>query len=287
MFLGVLRYDWLDAWFKAGMDETARLSLIVEFCCIDIVKKKMSACALTFWIAGRGFAPVANDERLSLAMKENDPICLYWFMGSTYEKKPSAVLETVKEYVDEPSLFDSICKAMTIYTLHMRVLLSVCAVQLLCMESYPEELIINKTSNDTVVKLVNTWSVGLRTSRVYSIQSEALPRGYKRVLQSDALCCSLIHLLDKGCAFWVSIKNQITDDDSLENIVDMYFPDDIPDEWSTESRLKSHPLTLDVYKIQIHPESRIKKVFGSKCIVNPDWFANIKILFKTCRVPDM
>jgi hypothetical protein len=285
MYLGVLRIDWLDAWFQTTISDNDKLSLIAEFCTIDRgTKKKMSVCALTFWIAGRGLCPEASEMRIMMALQENDPICFYWFMGSVYDKKPTAVLDLVKTYVDEPSIFDSLSLAISMkQSIHMRVLLSVCAVQLLCMESYPERFVISDSRRLLVSDLLSKWTVGYRSSRVYTIN--ALPLGYKRVLASS-LCCPALQLMDKGTAFWQTVKALIVDDDSLESMYETYFPDDIPDEWSLIDRAKSHPNKLDVYKIQIHPEFRMKKVFSSVCVIRQPWFSTLNLLFKACRVPD-
>jgi len=284
-YLGVLRIDWLDAWFQTTVSDNDKLSLIAEFCAIDRgTKKKMSVCALTFWIAGRGLCPDASEERITQALQENDPISLYWFLGLDYDKKPTSVLELVKTYVDEPSIFDSLCLAISMkQSIHMRVLLSVCAVQLLCMESYPEKLYITDASRLLVSELLGKWTIGRRSSRLYSIV--ALPLGYKRVLAST-LCCSALQLIDKGTTFWQTVKAQVVDDDSLESMFETYFPDDCPDEWSLIDRAKSHPNKLDVYKIQIHPEFRMKKVFSSVCVIRQPWFSALNLLFKACRVPD-
>lgn len=291
IYLGVLHVNWLDLWFVESADDLEgykRLAMIVEFCKTDVdKKKKMPSTALTFWIAGRGFAPEASEERVSLALTENDPICLYWWMGSSYEKKPTALLETIKTYVDSVSIFDSISKAMALkVSLQMRILLSVCAVQILCLDIYPADHVIQDSTKTYLNSLDDKWYVGFRSSRLYAISNDVLPKGYKRVLQETALCCSPIELLENGCAFWKSIRNQIVDDDSLENIVEKYFPDDIPDEWSIEDRAYSHVLKLDAYKINIRPEYRMKKIWNATCVIAMDWYPHIKSLFKACRVPD-
>lgn len=278
MCLGIEFINWLDAWFKT--DDT-RLALIVEFCKIDRPKKKMSSCALTFWIGGRGFAPLASESRITQAISENDPISLYWFLGSSYEKRPSAVFEIVKSFVDDPSIFDSLNVAFQNANMQIKVLLSICAIQLLCENSYPHVMLIDESTKDLVTMLLDSWPVGYKISRRYTIHG--LPQGYKRSLQCS-LCCSALDLMDKGCTFWQKVKKTIIDDISLETTVTQYFPDDIPDEWSIQERVKSHVLVQDVYKVDIHPEYIMKKVFNAHCTIRSEWFHSIKVLYKACRV---
>jgi hypothetical protein len=124
---------------------------------------------------------------------------------------------------------------------------------------------------------------------LFQIKAEQLPRGYKRVLQADALCESAVKVMEMGCKFWLNVGALIQDDDTLESVVTEYFPDDIPDEWSTEDRAQSHPVALDVYKVHMKPEYRIKVVWGLKKHVPlflKSWYPTIKLLFKTCGVPD-
>jgi hypothetical protein len=95
--------------------------------------------------------------------------------------------------------------------------------------------------------------------------------------------------MEMGCKFWLNVGALIQDDDTLESVVEEYFPDDIPDEWSIEDRAQSHPVTLDVYKVHMKPEYRIKVVWGLKKHVPlflKSWYPAVKLLFKACGVPD-
>lgn len=294
MFMGSQRIDWLDAWFSVSCDAAGcdaggcqRLVLIAEFSERTVVRGQRSAQVLTFWIASRGLSPVASEDRVVQALGENDPICLYWWLGPAYDKKPSSLLSLLSSYVDSPELFDSLQKAMALkLSVHLRTLLSVCAVQLLCLESYPEPL--QSTRGAFVAELLSMWSTGGRQSRLFSIKPEMLPQGYKRILQADALCESAVKVMASGCKFWQTIGALITDDATLESVVDTYFPDDIPDEWSVADRAKSHPVALDVYKVFMKPEYRIKLVWKLKRVplFRRAMLPQIKLLFKACSVPD-
>lgn len=280
LYMGAKRIDWLDAWFHLDSD---KLLLVNEFCKRDSNGKGY----LTFWIACRGLSPVASEERITLALAENDPICLYWWLGPLYDKKPSAIINTISGFVDSPDIFNSLQKAMaTTISLQLRILLSVCAVQVLCLTSFPEPLI--STDNDFVKKLVDTWSVGRRSSRIFTIKPEHLPHGYKRSLQKDTLCVSAIKIMANGCIFWKSIEALIKDDISQEQIIDKYFPDDIPDEWSISDRAKSHPINLDEYFVHIKHEYRLRLNWNPKRVpfIYNAWRPTLTLLFKACSVPD-
>ena len=149
--LGFRRIDWLDAW----VNSVEKLVLVYEFCKKDYA----SSSYLTFWIAARGLSPVASEERVSLALSENDPICLYWWLGSEYDKKPSLLLNTIIGYVDSAEIFASLQKVMKWkLSLQLRTLLAVCAVQVLCLETQPAPLVC--TTHDTAKSLLLGWSVG-------------------------------------------------------------------------------------------------------------------------------
>jgi hypothetical protein len=297
MYMGAEKIDWLDAWFQLNLEDDKggcqRLVLVAEFCdrspCDRSVVKPLSLVK-TFWIACRGLSPVANEERVAQALAENDPICLYWWLGPTYEKKPTALMTAVANFVDSPELFDSLNRAMACkLSVQLRMLLSVCAVQLLCLDSYPDALVVTK--GPFVAELLgrDDWFVGGRKSRLFQIKAMQLPRGYKRVLQADALCESAVKVMEMGCKFWQNVGALIQDDDTLESVVSEYFPDDIPDEWSVQDRAQSHPVALDVYKVQMKPDYRVKVVWGLKKhvpIFLKSWYPAIKLLFKACGVPD-
>lgn len=286
MFMGAASVDWLDAWF-AATDSSSQLSLIESFCQRAATHNKQW---LTFWIAARGFSPTPSDERVALALDENDPICLYWWLGQQYEKKPSLVLGCLTTFVDSPEIFDSIKKAMALKMgLHMKTLLSVCAVQILCLKSYScaSALAMAGAVASASAEAVSSWTVGLRCSRLYTIREEQLPRGYKRVTQAEALCHSPFDLMKKGCSFWQRIAASVVSDESLESIVDTYFRDDSPDEWSIFDRSKSHPVKLDIYSVTMSPEYIIKLVWAGRIpVIKRSWYLSMKLLFKACRLPD-
>lgn len=279
--MGARRIDWLDAWFSG----TDRLVLVYEFCKRDSV----SSGYLTFWIAARGVSPVASETRVSLALSENDPFCLYWWLGPEYDKKPSLLLNTVEGYVDSTEIFASLKAAMKCkFSLHLRTLLAVCAVQVLCLETHPAPLIC--TGHEFVKSLLATWVVGRKSSRIFEITADMLPRGCKRVLQSEGLCIGAKTIMAQGCRFWQNVGLLIADCDDItyENVVDTHFPDDIPDEWSVHDRAKSHPVKQNMYKVHIKHEYRIRLFWNPKRvpIIREGWRGQLTMLFKACAILD-
>jgi hypothetical protein len=289
MYMGAARVDWLDAWFLVDDSDVGgcqRLVLIVEFCRRTCNEKRLW---LPFWIAVRGLSPVSDDDRVSIAIAENDPICLYWWLGQQYEKKPSTLVSKLCEFVDCPELFDGIKKGLALKLgLHLKTLLAVCAVQVLCLLEYPDRFVASESAGAFVAKLLGSWSTGLRSSRLFPIRSEQLPRGYKRVLQADTLCESAVKVMSSGCKFWQLIGALIKDDDTLESVTSEYFPNDIPDEWSIADRSLSHPVALDIYKVTMKPEYRIKLVWSCRYlpVIRRSWYPDMKLLFKACDAPD-
>ena len=94
-----------------------------------------------------------------------------------------------------------------------------------------------------------SFVIGRKKSRLYAIPSVAL-YGTKR----GSTLCTMNHftgLYDvekgiKGCPFWDEVlceyqrHGKWVSDDAQTAFYDLYFPDDIPDEWSKEEKMKSH-----------------------------------------------
>ena len=156
-----------------------------------------------------------------------------------------------------------------------------------------------------------TIPVGKKAARLYSIPSVAL-YGTKR----GTTLCSEYHihgLYDiekaiKGCPFWDDALKEYqrqgkwVSNDALEAFYDEYFPDDIPDEWSKEEKMKSHgqgllnkgeKMTLARYaRIHFTKPSRlaftvkVRKLDGIEgcCVVDAIQFdEKVEILLKPLR----
>jgi hypothetical protein len=117
-----------------------------------------------------------------------------------------------------------------------------------------------KKNTTVALALWDYWNkqIGRRKARVYTIPVEALnattTRGRLPAIYTniDDIRNPVV-LLPEGCSFWkeISIKIGLTvdadtgtahypNDDVLEAFYEQYFPDDIPDEWSTADQEKSH-----------------------------------------------
>lgn len=274
LFLGVKHINWLDAWFASRS-----LSLIAEFS--GLIKKGRSSCCLkTFVMAARGFSLEQDQEKVEASIDANDPFSFYWWSG--FEKAPTALFDYVKEFVEDPSLFASLEKAMGLFpVLSMKTLISAAAVQLLCMKSYKDIYVV--TENAATVELYD----GLIKNRIYAIKLSMLPCRHVRVTQWDALCKSQREIIEgAGSRFWVEQGARITDDESLEAVTEELFPEDCPDEWSIANRAFSHPDKFVKYKIHIKPSYRCKLLWSFSPALRNSWSMRMELLFKACSAPE-
>jgi hypothetical protein len=277
MFLGASHINWLDAWFS-GRD----LRLIEEF--PSLIKKGRTALGLkTFIMVARGFSLEQDLDKVSLALEENDPFSFYRW--SAFEKAPSALFEFVKERVDEPSLFDSIGKALDLFSvLSMKSLLTAAAVQLLCLRSYRDNYVISSESKG--LGLLEMYD-GLKQNRAYKIVGSMLPCRHKRNTQWEVLCKSHREIImGAGSRFWSDVAARISDDDVFETVSEELFPEDCPDEWSIADRAVSHPDKFVKYKQHIRPTYRCKLLWGFVPALRVEWFDALNTLFKACLAPE-
>ncbi len=101
-----------------------------------------------------------------------------------------------------------------------------------------------------LVATIEEWKeiVGRRKRRVFPIPHECLYYGTKRgrLSNKESTLKTLYTVSDKtveGCPFWNRvIEDEVPwlEDDRKEAFYDLYFPDDIPDEWSKQDQEKSH-----------------------------------------------
>jgi len=96
---------------------------------------------------------------------------------------------------------------------------------------------------------IGTLPIGTKAARLYPIPSMALygtPRGQRLSSNYDVSGLHDVEKGIKGCPFWDDVLRQFqrngkwVSDDAMEAYYEQYFPDDIPDEWSREEKLKSH-----------------------------------------------
>jgi hypothetical protein len=277
MFLGAGYINWLDAWFS-----TRDLRLIEEF--PALIKKGRTSLGLkTFIMVARGFALEQDLDKVRVALDTNDPFTFYRW--SAFEKAPTALFEFVKEFVDEPALFDSIGKAFELFSvLSMKSLLAAVAVQLLCLRSYRDDYVIDPCSKGE--ELLERHD-GLKNNRVYKIVGSMLPCRHKRATQWEVLCKSHKEIITgAGSRFWSDVAASISDDDVFEQVTEELFPEDCPDEWSIADRAVSHPDKFVKYKQYIRPTYRCKLLWGFVPVLRIEWFPALDTLFKACLAPE-
>jgi hypothetical protein len=121
-----------------------------------------------------------------------------------------------------------------------------CAVLMLCLSDAKRESSFRIRPPTSLSLLL---PIGTKAARLYPIPSMALygtPRGQRLCSDYDVSGLHDVEKGIKGCPFWDDILRQFqrngkwVSDDAMEAYYEQYFPDDIPDEWSREEKLKSH-----------------------------------------------
>lgn len=107
---------------------------------------------------------------------------------------------------------------------------------------------------------IDVWKSleGKRARRVYKIRVEAIQYGVQRSNEPSNQC-NLIEIREpfwflRNSPYWEGVREDIgvkwgtivKNDDLKESFYDLYFPDDIPDEWSLKDQEKSHSYGLRV-----------------------------------------
>jgi len=142
-----------------------------------------------------------------------------------------------------------------------QILHQAAAVLFLCVRVSNRDQLRTPTFPENKILLGDwhTWTsqTNTRAARIHAIPPEALHTGTTRGQISTkytniADIREPIPLLLEGCAWWRRIVTEIgireeqdgtlvfPSDDSMEQLADTYFPDDIPDEWSSADQQKSH-----------------------------------------------
>jgi len=261
LLLGAPCIHWLDAWavVKGDVGGCQRLVLVAEFSRLvsSVAGRAPYQC---FVLAARGFAPVTDLEKVGLALGQSDAFRLYWHLGPM---KPALLVDGLCDFVDSPELFDSIKVAIKTCLAPTTMLLAAAAVQLLCMPEYPDTLAL--TCEADVASWLSEWEpmIGRRAGRLYELES---------TMPESELLCSALELMKKGCAYWQGVLVLVQDDSSHENLVDLHFPDDIPDEWSRSERGKSHP----VHVVGASREDKMKNIWSFTPALMKPWSTKFK-----------
>lgn len=128
-----------------------------------------------------------------------------------------------------------------------------CAIAAVCLtkKQLKESLQpLNLTILPETEVALKEWNIleGRRKRRVFKIPPEAI---YKRTergrMSNKETNLEVLYTLNyetlEGCPFWNRVLEEEApwlEDDRKEEFYDLYFPDDIPDEWSREDQEKSH-----------------------------------------------
>ncbi len=169
---------------------------------------------------------------------------------NNYNYKYKECLESLKDYD----------KLLGFKTNEYDIIIQCQAIVMMCITYENQEKsfkLLPETIDNTNIEILNTTSklIGYRDRRLYSIPKMCLYgitlRGRIRWSQNNLSQLNNIEKYIIGCPFWdetlkkyatIDENGQITwnSDDTMEQFYDTYFPDDIPDEWNKNDKLKSH-----------------------------------------------
>jgi hypothetical protein len=275
LLLGAPYVHWLDAWFsvKTDLGGCQRLVLVAEMGRLAAEKKpKASGPLKCFYAAARGPGP-ASTEAVAAAIAENDLFRLCWHLGPL---KPAELIESLCGFVDSPEIFNTFKQLVAGrgLTPPIKTLLSVAAVQVLCLDEIPD--VLEPEMSADVATWLAEWEplLGRRGGRVYSIE---LP-----LIGESELLGSAVEVMGRGCAFWQSELALIVGDETLETVVDRQFPDDIPDEWSFTERSKSHCRIAPSVSKRAREDMNQKMVelFGFAPVLRKSWLPRLRVFIK-------
>lgn len=152
--------------------------------------------------------------------------------------------------------FRSVCESLFPEDESIHLACQASAIAFLCLSPLYQKKSIYALTESVIdshsASCLSEWKSleGRRQRRVYTPPSECLSwmtsRGsnpYTKTTIKEVRNLSIDVLREKGCPFWQEVldaKNPWLNDDVFEEFWDIYFPDDIPDEWSSEDQKKSH-----------------------------------------------
>ena len=130
-----------------------------------------------------------------------------------------------------------------------------------------------------IQKEIEEWKTleGKRARRIYKIRIEALQYGVQRSNEPSNQC-NLNEIREpfrflRDSPYWEGVREDIgvkwgtisKNDDLKESFYDLYFPDDIPDEWSLKDQEKSHSYGLRVNGAtdEIQEKKHIRNFFST------------------------
>jgi len=282
VWLGAPAVAWLEAWTQVGPDVGGckRMTLVVEFTGLrrSLGRRRAPHTLQGFIMVARGFAPVADTERVVAALETNDFFTLYRYIGPEYAKSPSNLIEAVAAFVETPGLFDGFRNAIKTLRgeIQLKHLIAASAVQTLCLPEWPAELVMG--AQGEVAAWLEEWepTIGLRSGRIYPIKPTILPRNHKR---GQLTYGSATELMKEGCHFWQSILELGT-----ESLVD-----GLPSSWSIEEQNRSHSYESGgccSARTIIKPADRMRIVWGFSPALRKTWALPLKKLFDAVALPE-
>ena len=215
----------------------------------------------------------AHHQCLYRAIKQKK-ILLAWTL-----LRPLWCTEEILEYLEriaEPYQVKTfgILKTLSFFQKHtweQRALFLLC----LCSEKKAFQEIPLKEIPPSVSQKIEDWSTleGKRSRRIFKIPVEAISWGTQRSFQPNTqtnmgdLLTILPSLQDSP--YWEEVASTMGSwkhirkvDELKEAFYDMYFPDDIPDEWSSKDREKSHG-----YGLLINGNKSIQQLKGCRNLI--------------------
>lgn len=159
------------------------------------------------------------------------------------------ILDKIQQLKHKQALTEYI----TLFELNDESASRACAIAAVCLDRKRLADSLNPLNLQLPAELVATveeWKemVGRRKRRVFAIPHECLYYGTRRgrLSNKESTLKTLYTVSDKtleGCPFWDRVIEEEVpwlEDDRKEAFYDLYFPDDIPDEWSKQDQEKSH-----------------------------------------------
>ena len=198
------------------------------------------------------FRNLSSEKQFLISTIKQKKILLAWtFLRNHWSEDTLILLDTLcNDYQKEAYTFLRSCPLFgEKFLWEQRALLVLC----LCAEknSFKEKTL--KPLSSSIIQLKEEWGEleGRRKRRVHKILTEAILWGTARSLEPNTQT-NIGELMDprrslKGCPYWEEVATSMGSwahirkvDELKEAFYDMYFPDDIPDEWSSKDREKSH-----------------------------------------------
>lgn len=213
-----------------------------EFPCLNPLFKEMNCSDVE-----KGFLRSVYQGKSRLAFDLSRPL---------WQSNPSRTYELIQKIQEVKHKNESLSEILTLLQLNededpwpMRCL-TVAAVCLNAKQLRSSLLDFQPSLTPDMKECIGEWDsmLGRRKRREFAIPTECLyglcDRGKISNKESNIdMIRSLSYKTLEGCPFWNRVLEENApwvDDDLLEAFYDLYFPDDIPDEWSKEDQAKSH-----------------------------------------------